>query len=104
MQPDFGIQIPLVAGRPIALADGETFTINRTTSPVTFELDTNGWSLPVVPPCDSQAGASAAAIGQALVNAIRNAGLGLVPSYVGNGLVVLGGDDEYGAHPQHALN
>jgi hypothetical protein len=37
-------------------------------------------------------GASAATIGAALVNAIRNSTVGLVPTYAGNGLVILGGD------------
>ncbi len=90
--PDFGIQIPLVAGRPVTLADGETFTINRTTSPVTFEIDTNGVVTPGRTPVRFSAGANAATIGAALVTAIRNAGLGLLPTYVGNGLVTLGGD------------
>jgi hypothetical protein len=92
VSPDFGIQIPLVAGRPATLADGETFTINRTTSPVTFEIDTNGAVTPGRTPVRFAAGASAAVIGNALVSAIRNAGLGLLPTYVGNGLVTLGGD------------
>ena len=89
---DFGIQIPLVAGRPVTLADGETFTINRTTSPVTFEIDTNGVVTPGRTPVRFSAGANATTIGTALVNAIRNAGLGLLPTYIGNGLVTLGGD------------
>ena len=88
----FGIQIPVVAGRPVALQDGETFTINRTTSPVTFELDSNGVVTPGRIPVRFTAGASAAAIGQSLVNAIRGSTLGLLPTYAGNGLVVLGGD------------
>ncbi len=92
VSPDFGIQIPLVAGRPVTLVDGETFTINRTTTPVTFEIDTNGVVTPGRTPVRFSAGASAATIGNALVNAIRNAGLGLLPTYVGNGLVTLGGD------------
>ncbi len=92
VRPEFGIQIPLVAGRPVALVDGETFTINRTTAPVTFELDTNGSVTPGRVAVRFAANATAATIGQALVNAIRNAGLGLLPTYAGNGLVVLGGD------------
>lgn len=89
---EFGIQIPLVAGRPVTLVDGETFTINRTTSPVTFEIDTNGVVTPGRTPVRFTAGATATTIGNALVNAIRNAGLGLLPAYMGNGLVSLGGD------------
>ncbi len=88
----YGIQIPVVAGRPVALQDGETFTINRTTLPVTFELDSNGTVGTGRIPVRFTAGASAAAIGQSIVNAIRGTSLGLLPSYVGNGLVVLGGD------------
>ena len=92
VSPDFGIQIPLVAGRPVTFVDGETFTINRTTSPVTFEIDTNGVVTPGRTPVRFSANASAATIGAALVSAIRNAGLGLLPTYAGNGLVLLGGD------------
>lgn len=92
VRSEFGLQIPLIAGRPVTLVDGETFTINRTTAPVTFEIDTNGVVTPGRTPVRFTAGASAATIGQALVTAIRNAGLGLLPSYAGNGLVVLGGD------------
>ncbi len=88
----FGIQIPLVAGRPVALQDGETFTINRTTAPITFELDSNGVVTAGRVPVRFTAGASASAIGQSLVNAIRGTSLGLLPTYAGNGLVLLGGD------------
>lgn len=89
---EFGLQIPLSAGRPINLVDGETFTINRSSLPVTFELDSNGVVTPGRVPVRFTSGSSATIIGQSLVTAIRNAGLGLLPTYVGDGLVALGGD------------
>lgn len=92
VRPALGLQIPLSAGRPVTLVDGESFTIRRTSLPVTFELDTNGVVTPGRIPVRFAAGASASTIGQALVTAIRNAGLGLLPTYAGNGLITLGGD------------
>ncbi|MGN6545586.1 MAG: dockerin type I domain-containing protein [Aureliella sp.] len=92
VRPAFGLQIPLVAGRPVNFVDGETFTIQRTSLPVTFELDTNGVVTPGRIPVRFTTGASAATIGQALVTAIRSSSLGLQPTYAGNGVVTLGGD------------
>jgi hypothetical protein len=92
VQTVFGLQIPQIAGRPDGLLDGETFTIDRSGSPVSFELDTNGITLPGNIPVRYFAGASSAQIGAALVTAIDSAALGLSPSYDGNGLVRLGGD------------
>ncbi len=88
----FGLQIPLSAGQPAGLADGQTFTIDRSGSPVTFELDTNGITTPNTIPVRYNAGASAQVIANALVTAINAAGLGLNPQAVGNGLVTLAGD------------
>lgn len=92
VRSQFGLQIPLVAGAPVTFVDGESFSINRSNSPVVFEIDTNGVVTPGRIPVRFANGSSAAVIGAALVNAIRNSSLGLVPTYAGNGLVVLGGD------------
>ncbi|MBX3422804.1 MAG: pre-peptidase C-terminal domain-containing protein [Pirellulaceae bacterium] len=92
VQRAFGLQIPLVAGVPSGLADGQTFTIDRSGSPVTFELDTNNNAQPGNTPVRFTPGASANQIGAALVSAINSAGLGLAASYDGNGAVRLGGD------------
>jgi large repetitive protein len=92
VQGAFGIQIPLVAGVPTGINDGQTFTINRGSGPVTFELDTNGTVSLGNVRVSFAAGATAAQIGAALVAAIDNANLGLSPVYDGNGIVRLGGD------------
>jgi hypothetical protein len=95
VQTAFGIQIPLRAGVPFGLEDGSTFTLARAGgTPVRFELDTNGTLLPDTIPVRFAPGANAATVGAALVAAINNAALGLTPSYVGGGLVTLGGDAE----------
>ncbi|RMF39887.1 MAG: hypothetical protein D6753_12750, partial [Planctomycetota bacterium] len=92
VQTVFGLQIPLNAGRPEGLTDGQTFSIDRSGSPVTFEIDTNGSVLPGNIPVQFAPGATADQIGAALVAAIDGAALGLSPVYDGNGLVRLGGD------------
>ncbi|MFK7736414.1 MAG: GEVED domain-containing protein [Pirellulaceae bacterium] len=96
VQTVFGLQIPLEQGAPVGVADGQTFTIDRSGSPVTFEFDTNGTVLTGNVPVQFPANASAAQIGAALVVAIDGAGLGLSPAYDGNGLVRLGGDSNTG--------
>ncbi|MCR9295271.1 MAG: dockerin type I domain-containing protein, partial [bacterium] len=93
VQTVFGLQMPLEQGIPVGVEDGQTFVIDRSGSPVTFELDTDGSVLPENVPVSFPAGASAAQIGDALVRAIAGAGLGLSPAYDGNGLVRLGGDE-----------
>lgn len=93
VQTVFGLQMPLEQGIPTGLADGQTFVIDRSGSPVTFEIDTDGTVLAGNVPVQIPLNASAAQIGQALVTAIDGAGLGLSPAYDGNGLVRLGGDE-----------
>lgn len=96
VQTVFGLQIPLEQGRPAGLADGQTFTIDRSGAPVSFEIDTNGAVSGNNIPVQFAAGASAAQVGAALVAAIDGASLGLSPSYDGDGLVRLGGDTNTG--------
>lgn len=93
VQTVFGLQIPLEQGRPAGLNDGQTFTIDRSGSPVSFEIDTNGTVLPGNIPVQFADGATAQQIGDALVAAIDGAALGLAPANDGNGLVRLGGDN-----------
>lgn len=88
----FGLQIPLSAGEPAGVADGQTFTINRNGTEFAFELDTNGSVQPDTIPVRFVSGASAAEIGAAIVSAIDGASLGLSPNYVGNGQITLAGD------------
>lgn len=88
----FGLQIPLQAGLPVGVTDGQTFVIDRSGAPITFELDTDGTVLQGNVPVRFLPGASASQIGNALATAIQGAGLGLSPSYIGGGLVRLGGD------------
>lgn len=92
VQTVFGLQIPTEAGAPVGLSDGQTFTIDRSGSPVSFEIDSNGAVLPDNIPVQFAANATVDEIGAALVAAIDGAGLGLSPAYDGNGLVRLGGD------------
>jgi hypothetical protein len=92
VQGTFGLQIPLVSGVPQGVSDGQTFSINRGSGPVTFELDTNGSVISGNIAVSFAANATAAQIGAALVRAIDGAGLGLSPIYDGNGIVRLGGD------------
>ncbi|GIW99402.1 MAG: hypothetical protein KatS3mg111_2735 [Pirellulaceae bacterium] len=92
----FGLQIPMNAGRPDGVDDGQTFAIDRNGFSVTFELDTNGSVLPGNIPVQFAPGASVDQIGAALVTAINAAAVGLTPVYDGQGLVRLGGDSNVG--------
>ncbi|MCA9191342.1 MAG: pre-peptidase C-terminal domain-containing protein [Planctomycetales bacterium] len=92
VQREFGLQMPLVAGVPTGLADGETFSINQSGIITTFELDSNGTVLPGSVPVRFVDGISAADLGAAIIEAIQDAAIGLSPSYGGAGLVILGGD------------
>ncbi len=92
VRPTFGLQIPLQAGLPVGVTDGQTFVIDRSGAPVTFELDTDGTVQIGNVPVRFVTGASATQIGNALVAAIQGSGLGLSPSYLGSGFVRLGGD------------
>lgn len=92
VQRAFGLQMPLVAGIPTGIFDGQTFTIDRSGSPVVFELDSNNSVQSGNTPVRFAIGASAIQIGTALATAINGAGLGLAASYDGNGVVRLGGD------------
>ncbi|MEO8270287.1 MAG: GEVED domain-containing protein, partial [Aureliella sp.] len=92
VQTAFGIQIPLSAGQPVGLIDGQTFTIDRTGTPVTFEIDTNNSVIDGNKPVRFAVGANLVTVAAALVNAINAASLGLTPVHVGGGLIILGGD------------
>jgi hypothetical protein len=92
VQTAFGIQVPLQAGQPFGLADGQIFTINRTGTPVTFELDSDGSVTNGNRAVPFAVGSTADAVANALVAAINAAALGLTPVNAGNGLVTIGGD------------
>jgi large repetitive protein len=92
VQGVFGLEIPLQSGVPDGVNDGQTFIIDQSGNPVTFELDTNGTVQPGNVPVRFLSGASSAEIGAALATAINGTGLGLSAAYVGNGIVRLGGD------------
>lgn len=92
VQGVFGLAIPLDDGVPVGVDDGQTFSIDRSGSPITFELDTNGAVQPGNVQVRFLPNASSAAIGAALASAINGTGLGLSASYIGNGIVSLGGD------------
>ncbi len=88
----FGIQIPLAAGLPVGVLDGQTFSINRSGTPVVFEIDSDGSIATGNIAVRISTNANATQIGNAIVTAINGASLGLSPTYVGNGFVRLGGD------------
>lgn len=90
VQTAFGIQIPLSAGTPLGLEDGQTFTIDRTGTPVTFEIDTDNSFVEGNIPVRVTTGASVNSVAAALVSAINVAALGLTPTHVGGGLITLG--------------
>lgn len=91
VQGEFGLQIPTEAGVPVGIQDGQQFIIEREGVPVTFELDTDGNVQNGNRPVLIVNNATADQIGAALVSSIQGAGLGLTPSYLGNGLVRIGG-------------
>ncbi len=91
--PGYGVQIPLRAGIPAGIDDGQTFSIRLGNGGnATFEFDTNGviqsGNLVV-----SIVGATTTSqIANAIVTAIARSGLGLSPVNAGGGLVTVGGD------------
>lgn len=98
VRPEFGILIPSQAGRPVGIADGQTFQIgNGVGLPVTFEFDTNNVvvpgntivRIPATNPTLDQ-------IANAMVQAITSVGLGLTPVNAGAGRVIL--NDDTAAH------
>jgi hypothetical protein len=92
VQTAFGLQMPLEAGQVSGLDDGQTFSIDRTGTPIVFEMDTNGVTLPGNLPIRFNVGDTTANVAAAIVTAIQDASLGLSPVYVGGGLIELGGD------------
>lgn len=92
--PNFGLQIPLVAGIPTGLTDGQTFVLSRGTQSVTFELDYNNSVATGNRAVRLTQGQSASAVGSALVSAISAASLGLSPIYAGDGRVELGNQSD----------
>jgi hypothetical protein len=90
VQSEFGLRIPLEAGVPQGITDGQTFSITTGFQTATFEFDLNGTIQPDNVPVRILPTSSAAQIGAAIVTAIEEAGLGLSPSYQGNGVVQLG--------------
>jgi GEVED domain/Dockerin type I domain/Bacterial pre-peptidase C-terminal domain len=88
----FGLQIPLAAGLPVGVLDGQTFVIDRSGAPVTFEIDSDGIVTNGNLPVRIVSNANATQIGNALATAINSAALGLSATYIGDGFVRLGGD------------
>jgi hypothetical protein len=92
VQGEFGLQIPTEAGVPVGVQEGQQFIIEREGVPVTFELDSDGNVQNGNRPVTITNNANTDQIGAALVSAIQGAGLGLTPSYLGKGLVRIGGN------------
>tara|TARA_R110002049_G_scaffold2750_10_gene22411 strand:+ start:25159 stop:41367 length:16209 start_codon:yes stop_codon:yes gene_type:complete len=94
----YGIQIPAEGARPAAtIQDGQTFIVSRgSASSVTFELDTNNQvDTTGATAVRFSANATLDQIADAIVRAVGGAGLGLAPSNVGFGRVLIGGDANY---------
>ncbi len=90
----FGIRIPTSAGRFQGLLhDGETFVITDSTGrSVTFELDDNNLLTPGNVRIPFTASTTTQQLADTLAIRIRDAGLGLWPFNMGNGIVALGGE------------
>ena len=92
-RPAYGLRIPTEAGVPVGLTDGQKFTIrlgNGATT--TFELDNNGFVAETSVPVSIAGNFSTESIANALVKAIKDAGLGLDPQNTGDGFIAIGGD------------
>ena len=98
----YAIQVPAQGGAPGGVADGDTVTVDVSlTSPTgtvttiseTIEFDSNGAVADENNLIITFTAASAQGeLADALVRALRDAGLGLTPANAGNGLVQLGAD------------
>jgi len=93
----WGLRIPTSAGAfTDLLADGETFVIDTGAGvDVTFELDDDGDWTPgntAIPFSDTN---STWQLANTIVSRVRNAGLGLFPVNIGNGIVAFGGDPNF---------
>ncbi len=93
----YAIQVPLQGGAAGGVGDGDTVTVGRTvagvTTTVTIEFDNNG----VVASANNLVVkftelSTQGEVADALVKALKDAGLGLSPANVGGGLVHLGVD------------
>ena len=87
--PDCTCSCPRAAVR--AIADGETFTIrnSKTAAAVIFEFDKNGSVVAGRRAVTINNGQNQDAVAAALITAINASGLGLTPTYSGNGDVNL---------------
>lgn len=96
----FGLRIPAIGGNfSTTLLDDATFTDmftidNGQGKAVTFEFDADGTIIDGNVPILLNA-PSLNALANSIVFTIRNAGLGLFPQHVGNGIIFLGGDAGY---------
>ncbi len=97
VRPSWGIRIPTIAGVPdyTQIKDGQTFVLTNGTTPVTFELDSNGQTTAGNRAITFTVNTTAAQLASAIAIAIRNANLGLNPTSSAEGVVTLGGTAAY---------
>ncbi|MCY2989560.1 MAG: pre-peptidase C-terminal domain-containing protein [Planctomycetota bacterium] len=95
-RPAFGIRIPTTGGAiSKLLVDGETFKISHGAVTATFEFDSGTSTTPGNIRIPFGPTTTPNQLADAMVSAIRNAGLGLLPSNATYGVVTLGGDATY---------
>ncbi len=88
---NLSLQIPAAGGAAGGVTDGESFTITNGATSVTFEFDSNLSTQPATTSIFFTAAFTADQIAESARLAIRDAGLGLVPKNLGNGLLHVGG-------------
>lgn len=90
------VQVPPAGGGFGGITDGSTFSITRSGITTTFEFDSNNT---LVNPSNVRVPFSvtdtADQIATTIANVVRNAGLGLSPKTLGNGIVHIGGTPAY---------
>jgi VCBS repeat-containing protein len=93
------VQVPPAGGGLGGITDGSTFTITRASITRTFEFDSNNT---LVNSANIRVAFTVAddadTIAKSIADAVRNAGLGLSPKTLGNGIVHIGGT------PAHSLD
>ncbi|GIW94362.1 MAG: hypothetical protein KatS3mg110_2403 [Pirellulaceae bacterium] len=90
------VQVPAAGGGLGGITDGSTFSITRSGLTTTFEFDSNNTLVdPTHVRVPFSVTDSADQIATTIANVVRNAGLGLSPKTLGNGVVHIGGTPAY---------
>ncbi len=95
VRPDWGLRIPTVAGRPDfenTIMDGEFFTIDDGSgNTLTIELDDDGETVPGNTVVTFNDNTTTNQLANAIAIEIRNGGVNLSPSNLGNGIIRFNG-------------